>query len=55
MEAMNNQSALDNYFVQLKSIRDENELGDKPDQIYNMDKSDIPLDYRSPRVLARRG
>ena len=55
MEAMNNQSALDNYFIELKSILDENELGDKPGQIYNMDESGVPLDHCSPRVLARRG
>ena len=30
IDAMNNQSALDNYFIELKSILDENKLGDKP-------------------------
>ena len=55
MEAMKNTSALDNYFILLKSILDDNDLQDKPGQIYNMDESGMPLDHRSPRVLARKG
>ena len=55
IDAMKNQSALDNYFLELKSILDANNLGDKPGQIYNMDETGIPLDHRSPRVLAKRG
>ena len=30
MDAMKNQADLDNYFIELKSILDENELGHKP-------------------------
>ena len=55
MDAMKNQTALDNYFIELKNILDENELQHKPGQIYNMDESGVPLDHRSPRVLARKG
>ena len=55
IDAMKNQSALDNYFLQLKSILDADNLGDKPGQIYNMDETGIPLDHCSPRVLAKRG
>ena len=51
---MNNQSALDNYFLELKSILDVNNLGGKPGQIYNMDDTGIPLDHHSPRVLQGR-
>ena len=39
-------------FILLKSILDENDLLDKPGQ---MDKSGMPLDHRSPRVLTKRG
>ena len=55
MDAMKKQTALDNYFIELKNILDENELQHKPGQIYNMDESGVPLDHRSPRVLARKG
>ena len=52
---MKDKEALDNYFILLKSILDENDLLDKPGQIYNVDESGIPLDHRSPRVLTKRG
>ena len=55
MEAMKNKAALDNYFILLKSILDDYNLGTKPGQIYNMDETGIPLDHRSPRVLAKKG
>ena len=55
MDATKNQTDLDNYFKELKGILDENKLEDKPGQIYNMDESRIPLDHRSPCVLARMG
>ena len=55
MDATKNQTDLDNYFKKLKRILDENKLVDKPGQIYNMDESGIPLDHRSPCVLARKG
>ena len=42
---MKNQSALDSYFLELKSILDVKNLGDKPGQIYNMDEIGIPLDH----------
>ena len=44
IDAMNNQSALDNYFLELNSILDVNKLGDKPRQIYNiiMTESNYP-------------
>ena len=44
MDAMKNQTDLDNYFKELKGILDENKLEDKPGQIYNMEESGIPLD-----------
>ena len=55
MDATKNQTDSDNYFKELKGILDENKLEDKPGQIYNMDESGIPLDHRSPCVLARKG
>ena len=55
MEAMKKKDTLDNYFLLLKSILDDYDLGCKPAQIYNMDETAIPLDHRSPRVLAKKG
>ena len=55
MEAMQKKDALDKYFILLKSILDDHDLGGKPGQIYNMDETGIPLDHRSPRVLAKKG
>ena len=39
MDAMKNQTALDNCFIELKSILDENELRHKPVQIYSLQMS----------------
>ena len=58
MEAMQKKDALDTpckYFILLKSILDDHDLGGKPGQIYNMDETGIPLDHHSPRVLAKKG
>ena len=52
---MKNQTALDNYFIELKSILDDTELQHKPAQIYNLDESGVPVDHRSPHVLAKKG
>ena len=55
MDTMKNQIAIDNYFMELKRILHDNELGGKPRQSYNMDKSGVPLNHCSPHILARRG
>ena len=41
MDAMQKQEALDNYFILLKKVLEENDLVDKPGQIYNVDESGI--------------
>jgi len=52
---MKKQQELDNYYITLKNVPTENNLIDKPGQIYNIDESGIPLDHRSPHVIARKG
>ena len=52
---MKKQKELDNYYITLKSILVANNLMDKPGQIYNIDKSGMPLEHHSPRVLAKKG
>ena len=54
MDAMANKEALDNYFKLLKEVMEENDLMDKPGQIYNVDESGMPLDHRPPRVLTTK-
>ena len=44
-----------NYFDLLEHTLVENDLLDKPAQIFNMDETGMPLDPSPPRVVARRG
>ena len=39
----------------MKSVLVENILMDKPGQVYNVDESRMPLEHRSPCVLAKKG
>ena len=55
IDAMKNQSSLDNHFIELNHILDDNQLKDNPSQIYNMDETGVPLDHRTPRVLNTKG
>jgi len=55
LNAMNNKEALENYFSLLKRTLEENDLMNKPSQIYNVDESGVPLDHRSPYVLTKKG
>lgn len=55
MNAMANTEALDNYFRLLQEVMEDNELMDKPGQIYNVDESGMPLDHRPPHVLTTKG
>ena len=52
---MANKEALDNYFKLLKEVMEENDLMDKPGQIYSVDESGMPLDHRPPRILTTKG
>ena len=51
MDAMKNQTALDNFFTVLKSILDENELTNLDKSITLMNQ----VDHRSPCLLTRKG
>ena len=55
MDAMKQKEELDNYFITLKSILVEHNLMNKPELIYNVDESGMPLEQQSPRVVARKG
>ena len=52
---MNNNQALDSYYRELTSILDINNLHDKPENIYNVDETGMPLDHWAPRILAKKG
>ena len=42
-------------FQLLHEVLEKNNLLNKPGEIYNMDESGMPLEHRSPHVLARKG
>ena len=50
-----NQDTMNQYFSLLNDVMSEHELHDKPSQIYNVDKSGIPLDPRPPNIVAAKG
>ena len=54
MNAMNEEN-LKNYFDLLDTVLEENNLKIHPEQIYNMDKTGLPLNPRPPKVVALRG
>ena len=49
------QPALDYYFKLLKKTLEVNDLMDKPNRIYNMDKLGMPLDHRQPKRIVPKG
>jgi len=44
VDAMKKQQELDNYYTTLRNTFTENNLMDKPGQIYNVDESGMPID-----------
>ena len=54
MDAVNRET-MDQYFALLKDVMEEHSLFDKPSQIYNVDESGVPLDPRSPNIVATKG
>ena len=50
-----NPEIINNYFDLLESTLVENDLLDKPAQIFNIDETGMPLDPSPPLVVARRG
>ena len=55
MSAMDNKEAIERYFTILEDVLTENNLADKPSQIYNVDESGMPLDHHPPRILVKKG
>jgi len=55
MDAMKRKEELDNYFITLKSVLVDNNLLDRPECIYNVDESGVPLEHRSPLLITKRG
>ena len=54
MDAIN-QETLDQYFSLLKEVLHEHNLEANPAQIYNMDESGIPLDFKTPNIVTETG
>ena len=55
LDAMKKKEELDNYFVTLKNILVDNNLMNKPGQIFNVDESRMPLEHWAHKVVARKG
>ena len=50
-----NKEIMEEYFDMLKKTLLDNDLMNKPAQIYNVDESGMPLDHRPPKVITRKG
>ena len=50
-----NQSKVAKYFEALDALLQKTGLGDKPNQIWNMDETGIQLEHKPHRVLAQKG
>ena len=50
-----NEATIAQYFSLLKDVLDTNNLLGNPQQIYNVDESGIPLNFKTPNVVARKG
>ena len=50
-----NRETLQQYFSLLKDVLDEHDLHSKPAQIYNVDETGVPFDYKVPNVVAKVG
>jgi len=55
MDVLKRKEELDIYFITLKSVLVDNNLLDKPECIYNVDESGVPLEYCSPLMITKRG
>ena len=53
MDAVNKET-MDHYFLLLKDTLDEHNLLDKPEQIYNVDKSGLSLDPKAPKAAEEK-
>ena len=49
------QRSVGKLFQCIKSTLKENDLMNKPNQIYNVDESGVALDHRLPYVLTKKG
>lgn len=50
-----NAETLKDYFRLLQSVQEENDLFNKPSQLYNMDETGMPLEHRAPNVITKKG
>ena len=54
-EAFNHQEIVTEYFQLLRNTMTANNLETRPRQIYNCDKTFLPMDYTRERVVAAKG
>ena len=49
------QGVIDNYFILLERTLSDNKIMDDPNRIFNCDETGFPLQYKAPKVIAKRG
>ena len=54
MDAINKET-IGHYFSQLQDVLDTHKLANHPAQIYNVDESGMPLDFKTLNVVAKTG
>ena len=54
LDAINDEN-MQNYFDLLEEVYDELYLRNHPERVYNMDETGMPLDPRTPKIIAPKG
>ena len=52
---MTNRTVLEKFFELLKTVLEQYDLLDTPAQKYNCDESGMPLEHKTPKLIAIRG
>ena len=48
-------SVLDKYYDTLFALLEENDIMNEPSRIFNFDETPIPLEFKPPKIIARKG
>ena len=50
-----NRETIDQCFSLRKNVLNEHNLAANPEQIYNVDETGMPLDFKTPNIVAKTG
>ena len=54
MDAINRET-IGQYFSLLKNVLNEHNLAANPERIYNVDETGMPVDFKTPNIVAKTG